>query len=231
MSRTGGGAAPRAPFVPDTIPSILTPNDLALIRFQFGIPPEYDLELPSPTDRASSPPAGRFCLYWEALRAGLRLPLPPFVVALFRFLHISLASVAPNSFRFLVGFLCLCELAEVRPTISLFRSCYTFKCNALTKDWWYVAPQSRKKGLLKGAPSSIHNWKGKYFFVKCSSLELGLPPWGYIRESVRRAPSLGAADLESLKKLRAYHAPDLSELLEEQTLFNLGLSPLDPAGN
>ena len=140
-----------------SIPSSLTSDELSLIKIQYGVPLEYELELPGPTDRASAPPPGHFCLYQEAFHTGLRLPLPPFVVAFFRFLNISLVSVAPNSFRFLIGFLSLCHLAEVWLTLSLFRNFYTFKCHPLAKDWWYFSPQFGRKGLLKGASSSIHN--------------------------------------------------------------------------
>ena len=112
----------------------LTPDELLLTRVQYGVPSEYDLELPGPSDRTSTPPSGRFCLYQEAFRVGLRLPLPSFVVALFRFLDISLASVAPNSFRFLIGFLSLCHVVKVQPSLSLFRHFYTFKRHPSAKD-------------------------------------------------------------------------------------------------
>ena len=77
---------PCSAFASDTIPGSLTPDELSLIRIQYGVPPEYELELPGPSDRASAPPPGRFCLYQEAFRAELQLPLPSFIVALFRFL-------------------------------------------------------------------------------------------------------------------------------------------------
>ena len=105
------GAGSRPVFALGAIPCSSTPDELLLIRARYGVPSEYDLELPDPSDRASAPPPGRFCLYQEAFRAGLRLPLPAFVAAFFRFLDISLASVAPNSFRFLIGFLSLCHIA------------------------------------------------------------------------------------------------------------------------
>ena len=148
---------PQIVFVPDTISSSLTSDELSLIRIQYGVPSEYELELPGPTDWASAPPPGCFCLYQEAFRAGLQLPLSSFVVALFRFLNISLVSVVPNSFRFLIGFLSLCSLTKVWPTLSLFRNFYTFKRHPSAKDWWYFSLQFGRKGLLKSAPSSVHN--------------------------------------------------------------------------
>ena len=121
-------------FAPDTIPGSLTPDELSLIRIQYGVPPEYELELPGQTDQASAPPPNCFYLYQEAFRARLRLSLPSFVVALFYFLNISLVFVMSNSFRFLIGFLSLGSLAEVRLTLSLFRNFYTFKHHPSTKD-------------------------------------------------------------------------------------------------
>ena len=114
------GAGPRPVFASGAIPCSSTPDELLLIRVRYGVPPEYDLELPGPSDRASAPPPGRFYLYQEAFRAGLQLPLPPFVVALFWFLDISSTSVALNSFRFLIGFLSLChESRSSCPTLCL----------------------------------------------------------------------------------------------------------------
>ena len=189
-----GRAKPHPIFAPNAIPCSLTPDELQLIRVQYGVPPEYELELLGLSDRASAPPPSCFCLYQEAFRARLRLPLPPFVIALFQFLDISLASVAPNSFRFLIGFLSLCHIVEVQPTLSLFRYFHTFKHHPTVKDWWYFSPQFDRKGLLKGAPSSIHNWKEKFLYVRCLTLRLELPPWGSLRDSIRRAPSLGGDD-------------------------------------
>ncbi|KAG1338708.1 hypothetical protein COCNU_04G010140 [Cocos nucifera] len=133
--------------MPDTIPYALTPNNLSLIKIQYRISQEYDLELS----------------------------------------------------RFVIGFLSLCHLIKFG-----------------------------RKGLLKDAPSFIHNLKEKYFFVHYPTLMLGLLPWGFLRKSVCRASSLDKADLDSSNKLKTYQAPLLPDLLKEQILFNLGLSPLDP---
>ena len=59
---------------------------------------------------------------------------------------------------------------------------------------------------------------------------LGLPPWGSLRDSVCRASSLEKDDFEASNKLAIYPAPLLSDLLKEQLLFNVGLSPLNLVG-
>ena len=83
------------------------------------------------------------------------------------------------------------------------------------KDWWYFSPQFGRKGLLKGAPFSIHNWKERYFYIRCPTLMLGLPPWGSLRDSVRRAPSLGEDDHQASQKLLKYPTLSLPNLLKE----------------
>ena len=66
--------------------------------------------------------------------------------------------------------------------------------------------------------------------MSCPTLELGLLPCGLLRESVCQAPNLEGDDLDSTNRLRNYQTPLLSKLLKDQTLFNMGLSPLNPAG-
>ena len=56
-------AEPRLIFAPDAIPCSLTPDELQLIRVQYGVPSEYELELSGLSDQASAPPPGCFCLY------------------------------------------------------------------------------------------------------------------------------------------------------------------------
>ena len=170
--------ASRPTFIPRTIPCSLHSEDLSLIRVQYKVSLEYELELLGSSDWACAPTLDHFYLYTKALRARLCLLIPPFVIALFQFLNIFFASMIPNSFKFIIGFLSLCISIEVHSTISLFRNYFTFKHHLTTKDRWYLSSQFDKKRLLKDAPSSIHNWKEQFFFVLCPSLELGFPPWG-----------------------------------------------------
>ena len=70
-------------FMPETIPCSLCSEDLFLIRIQYGMLLEYELELPRSSDRACAPFLDRFCLYTKVLRVGLRLPILSFVIAFF----------------------------------------------------------------------------------------------------------------------------------------------------
>ena len=83
---------------------------------------------------------------------------------------------------------------------------------------------------MLGVTSSIHEWKGWYFFVASKE------PWGM--EVAWQTPW---TDLNSPISLRQEEAKNLAhllecpcstfELLEEEALVNAGLSPTKPGGN
>ena len=127
-------AAPHPIFILETILYSLHPDELSLVRIQYEVPSEYKLELSEPNNRACAPPPGRFYLYIEALRIGPRLPISPFVLAFFYFMDIFLASMVPNFFRFIIGFLFLYISAKFCLTTSFFRNYCTFKHHPIAKD-------------------------------------------------------------------------------------------------
>ena len=106
-------AAPWPDFILGTIPCSLIVEDLSIVRIQYVVPAEYELKLSGSSGRACAPSLGRFYVYLEAFHARLRLPLPVFIVALFHFLNIFLASIVPNTFRLIIGFLALYISAKV----------------------------------------------------------------------------------------------------------------------
>ena len=117
----------------------LTIADLDTLRGFCFIPGEFHTVLARPQERVHNPPVGGLGIYEEALKAGLRFPLPPFVVKLVDRFALSLAQIAPNSWRYIVGFLSLCSLHGRRPTISLFRAFFSLKRHPLSGGLWYFS--------------------------------------------------------------------------------------------
>ena len=83
---------------------------------------------------------------------------------------------------------------------------------------------------MLGVPSLIHGWKERFFFVVVEE------PWGF--EVAWRTPrtdlnspiGLGQEEAESLAHI--LECPSSAfELLEEETLVNVGLSLEEPEGN
>lgn len=58
--------------------SMLGPKDLTYIQVLFGIPKEFDLEVPYPNTQVNSPPPSQLGVYEEAFEMGLNFLIPSF---------------------------------------------------------------------------------------------------------------------------------------------------------
>ena len=74
----GSSSGEEEVFLPALTSSTVRREDLVQLRHTFGIPPDFQLEVPLETDRVCNPPPGRVSMYLPFFVAGLRLPLFPF---------------------------------------------------------------------------------------------------------------------------------------------------------
>ncbi|EHA8589949.1 hypothetical protein COCNU_scaffold013594G000010 [Cocos nucifera] len=79
--------------MPSKFCSIMDLDDLCMLRAQFGISCEFDLELSDPTSGMCNLLLGQLTLYEESLWVGLRLSLPTFVVELFLLFEMRLEEI------------------------------------------------------------------------------------------------------------------------------------------
>ena len=156
---------------PESLESAMTLANLEGLRGLYYIPEEFGLILVSSSDRVCFSPTGNIEVYEKPLKAGLHFPLHPFIKRILERFSLGLAQIARNSWRHIVGFIYLCNLIGVRPTMGLFWSCYVLKRHPSGEGWWYFSLRSLQKVVLR-VPSSIHEWKGRYFFVTSEK------PWG-----------------------------------------------------
>ena len=112
---------------PESFRSTMTIADLEKLRSLCFISDEFGLTLASSDDRIHVPPTGSVGVYEEAMKAGLRFLLHPFVKRIMERFSLSLAQEAPNSWRYIMGFVCLCRTISIWPTMGLFRSCFVLK--------------------------------------------------------------------------------------------------------
>ena len=125
---------------PESLESIMTLADLEGLRSLYYIPGEFGLILASSSDRVCFPPTSSIGVYEEALKTGLRFLLHLFIKRVLERFSLGLAQIVPNSWCHIVGFICLCNLIDVRPTMGLFWSCYVLKRHPSGRGWCYFSP-------------------------------------------------------------------------------------------
>ncbi|CAH9094424.1 unnamed protein product [Cuscuta epithymum] len=114
---------------------------------------------------------GMVVVHFDSLKAGLRFPLHPFFVSLLNYYNIVSAQIMPNSYRAMAGFICHCVEAKVTPSLDLFH--YFFSIIPQQAQGYLVASSRSGHILFSKAPSSIKEWKDRFFFV---SVPTGLIP-------------------------------------------------------
>ena len=143
--------------------SHLTSEGLKLWEEKYLVTEE--IRSPTPNERACCPPAGYQCIYQDALDAGLRVPLHPFIPAVMNFFQLGLGQIVPNSWRLLVGFLVLTLRLGITPTVDLFNIFFAIASHPGKNSWYYVRGREGKP-LISNPVSSIRSWKEKYAFIK-----------------------------------------------------------------
>ena len=95
--------------------------------------------------------------YLASLDAGLRFPLPEFMIGVLADYNIAPSQLAPNSWRILSTFYIGCRMTQVEPTSRVFRLFYRLKAKG---GWYFFAGRGKK--VVIGNPTSVKNWKGRF---------------------------------------------------------------------
>ncbi len=211
----------------DRIQSDLVPEDLDRFVARYHLPEACNVTLPGPEERMSHPPPGKVAINEDILRAGFRFPLSDLVVQVLRGLRVAPTQLVPNSWRTLTAFQVLCRMHEVPATLNVFWKCYGLNGHPRDRGWWCFAAR-RGCGLVKEAPSSIHGWKERFFFIDVD------PSWGIgtTWETPMKSPiglsRLSREESDGVAVLRGLVAegrlPPVASLISEDALVNVGLS-------
>ncbi len=216
---------------PGEVGSTLTEEELELVRSRFFFRPGFRLELAGSEGRVTRPPPGRIGVYIDALWAGLRFPFHKCVNDLLVEYQLVPAQLTPNSWRTIIGFASLWLAHGIPTSLSIFRRSFMLKTNPADVEWLYFAWRSGMS-LFRGAPSSIHEWKGRFFFL---SFELSWgfnPRWGHPGlKALNRLSGLSVDEQRAFDALRGLGRDILlTEFLTEEALVNVGLSSARPKG-
>ena len=63
----------------------------------------FRIRIPSDEDRSCRSYADEVCFYKADFASGLRLPIHPFIMELFAYLHLAPAQLVPNSWRIVIS--------------------------------------------------------------------------------------------------------------------------------
>ncbi len=179
--------------------------------------------------RVTNPPVGRIGVYSEALWAGLRFPLHGFVNELLGEYQLVPAQLAPNAWRTIIGFLSLCVAYGIPSSVNVFRQLFSLKSNPGDGEWLYIAFRAGRP-LFHGAPSSIHDWKKKFFFLSFERSWGFDPRWRQSRlKTANKLPRLSSREQGILDAIRSLgDGILLGGLMSEDALINVGLSSARP---
>ncbi|CAH9136913.1 unnamed protein product [Cuscuta epithymum] len=83
----------------------------------------------------------------------------------------------PNSYRFISAFIVRYKATGVTPNLELYH--YFFRLTPQNSDGFLSIVVRAKWKLFKGAPTSIHEWKNRYFFLRYKDARLPIQWNGY----------------------------------------------------
>ena len=205
--------------------SLITAAELGAIREKYQIPVEVELWVPKSTERPSDVRVGAFSLYEEALKGGLRLPLPQIVVDVLNHLEVAPGQLMPNAWKILLACASAWPRANggVAMTVEEFFGCYKASGQ---QETWITLQALAGKGLVAGLPTSIKGWRPRWFYVSIAG--------GAGVRTIWKVPAkyaelkLGATAEERVKKVKEWREKEKvkwDELVQPSVLFEAGLGP------
>ncbi|KAL2226078.1 UNVERIFIED_CONTAM: hypothetical protein Sindi_1966500 [Sesamum indicum] len=137
------------------------------IRERYYIPLDYEIILPSPSDRMNRPPPGSCPISIVHLAAGLRFPLPRTVARILSRLEIGPMQLAPNSICHILSFIIIMKYFELEPDFDSFWSLYKFTTSKRSGDqgFFYLTAKPNCSFVTK-LKSNVGSWKDKFFFLR-----------------------------------------------------------------
>lgn len=154
-------------------PCCVSPKVIDETAAQYDIPFWYTCWPGVPEERVYSARVAKpmFCaIYTEQFKAGLRLPLHPFIRQVLRFYRISLAQVVPNGIRNLVGFMSLLKRNNKEQTLAHFHRFFRMQA-ARGSDGWFTFLAKKSSKVITRLPESNRAWKPNWFTVEAPWLD------------------------------------------------------------
>jgi len=159
----------------NSVSSSFSAADIPAFMEKYQIPPLVQIRVPEPWERACYYRPGEVCFYEAAFERGLRFPMDDHIKELLVALDLCPAQIPPNMWSCLVG------------TTLIFRAISAGSHNISAEEFVNLFQVKdgggKNKGILScskrpsastiihSLPSSVSNWKRRFFFVSGSGWE------------------------------------------------------------
>ncbi|CAH9141879.1 unnamed protein product, partial [Cuscuta epithymum] len=170
--------------------------------------------------------SGCVLVHMDALIAGLRFPLHPFVVEFLRRVSVLPAQCVPSTYRILSGFIVWCHEMGIAPNVDLFLHCYSIQPYWTTGYLRLVARPGR--ALFTDNPSPSEKWEERFIFVHVG-LPLPFPDRWNTYPAQDRAPVLDAALLCQYDRFYRMSPRNVRSILTPSKMQSAGIGVILPA--
>ncbi|KAK3007236.1 hypothetical protein RJ639_015857 [Escallonia herrerae] len=224
------------PFDAHTLRSKLSSYDLKLLREHCEILPIVKLRLPDEDESANMTTIDEIGVYLDMFINGFRVPLHPFFVKVLNAYGLAPGQLSPHAWRFMRFFIYQCHRLGLKPKVRVFRWFFTI-CTITKQVGWYFFSRHPKAqaNLFPHSPSSNHNWKERFLFVKLPKSQRGEVYNVWLAEYETRAcnklkeENLSETGLEHIKKLKDAEPLESRYPLSVAQLCECGIIyPLEP---
>lgn len=195
---------------------------------RFFVPTDQELIVPRDDDTVLHPPVGCCAVYIDHFKAGLRLPLFPFLFDILVYYRSTLSQLVPNVVCTVIAFQLFCDRKRVGCSVPLFRRFFLLKYTGF--PGWY-AFSSRRPSLKVKVPSKNADWKDKFLYFRLPEGSGVKSRWNLGRLSDRLDDSVSVPGFEILEGTGWRRV--LLSSFSESTLVGAGLSqaPLDTSSD
>ncbi|GKU97246.1 hypothetical protein SLEP1_g10415 [Rubroshorea leprosula] len=140
---------------------------------RFQIPRTILIRAGTPNERACSVSwTGWVPVYVDHFDAGLRFPLPGLIFDVLAKYELVLSQLTPNSIKFIIGFMLLCERLGMLAKAVVFRSLFLCRlCPSTSGTRWYYISGREKMMIFTNIRNKVARWKRQFVFVRDTRTE------------------------------------------------------------
>ncbi|GKV04723.1 hypothetical protein SLEP1_g16837 [Rubroshorea leprosula] len=135
---------------------------------RFQIPKTVLIRAGTPNERACSiSRTGWVPVYVDHFDAGLRFPLPGLIFDVLAEYELALTQLTPNSIKFIIGFMLLCERLGMPAKAVVFMSLFLCRlCPSTSGTRWYYISGREKMMIFTNIWNKVARWKRQFVFIR-----------------------------------------------------------------